>query len=514
MKCRLISTVECLFLSESLCSVMNIFGKMPEISRISLCILVLSLLASAVCVGQQPVYLPFYTADTGSLYSLALSHRQSLKNAFIVPEEANKEYRKNFLALTDGLSENIYATIRYRALLDTLINPYVQEVFQKVVAKNRELPPARLILVRSPIENAFALGDGTILVNIGLLSKLENESQLAFVLCHELAHIYFQHMQKGVKDYFNVFYNKKFRKEYRKIVKEEYNMYTRLNSLVQNASLNNLYHKRANEQQADSLGYVLLSKTDYDLSQAYAALQLLDRIDEPYSSEEIALENHFGCSQVNHLFRKKSEKASSIFAIEPEKPKAFELSDTLKTHPGCEKRMQYIQTLSGGHPREKKGSGIKPGQFQRIKSISRIEVIQSWYDAGRYDRTLFETLLLMQKEPGNSYLHSMAMLCLFELKKHMENHLYADVVARVADYYPGNLNQFLENLHRLNLSDFEQLANCFHALHPPADKANEYSLAATFAYHRLMNEQAMADEAEEKYRKKHAQGRLEATLFD
>lgn len=487
---------------------------MLTFSRVGLRILVLFLLTFSAGFAQQGAYLPYYANDTNNAYSLALSHRTSLQNAFVLPEGITKEYRKDFLALAEGLSENIYSTIRYRALLDTLIDPYVQEVFTKVMAANKNLPAARLVVVKSPVENAFALGDGTILVNVGLLSKLENESQLAFVICHELGHIYFEHMQKGIKEHFDTYYNKNFLKEYKKIVKEEYNMNAKLNSLLQNTSLNKLYHKRTHEQQADSLGYVLLSRTGYDVSQVYTALQLLDRIDEPYSSEKINFNRYFGCAQSSHLFAEKPKKAASIFAVEPEKPKAYELSDTLKTHPDCEKRMQYIRTLSQSHSQAIGLGSVNSGRFGYIKSVSRLEVIQSWYDAGRYDRALFEALLLLQKEPGNSYLQAVTMLCLYELKDHLRKHLYADVVAGVADYYPDNFNGLLENLHRLNLSDFEHLSSCFRERHPLNDSSGEYSLAATYAYYRLINEQEAADKVKEQYHKKYARGRLSASLFD
>ena len=46
----------------------------------------------------------------------------------------------------------------------------------------------RFSVVRSEIPNAFALADGSIYVNTGLLALLENEAQLASVLAHEVMH--------------------------------------------------------------------------------------------------------------------------------------------------------------------------------------------------------------------------------------------------------------------------------------------------------------------------------------
>src|SRR5712692_6681551 len=48
-------------------------------------------------------------------------------------------------------------------------------------------------VLRDPIPNAFALANGSIYVNTGLLALLENEAQLASVLAHEETHVLNRH---------------------------------------------------------------------------------------------------------------------------------------------------------------------------------------------------------------------------------------------------------------------------------------------------------------------------------
>ena len=74
----------------------------------------------------------------------------------------------------------------------------------------RLLPPAadvtaralefRFYVVEDPSINAAALPDGTVLVNTGLLGAVENESELAFVLSHEIAHVLQAHQWREEKD--------------------------------------------------------------------------------------------------------------------------------------------------------------------------------------------------------------------------------------------------------------------------------------------------------------------------
>ncbi len=58
----------------------------------------------------------------------------------------------------------------------------------------------RFFVVEDPHINAASLPDGTILVNTGLLAAMDNESQLAFVLSHEIAHVLQAHYWREVHE--------------------------------------------------------------------------------------------------------------------------------------------------------------------------------------------------------------------------------------------------------------------------------------------------------------------------
>ena len=58
----------------------------------------------------------------------------------------------------------------------------------------------RFFVVEDPHINAEALPDGTILINSGLLGAVENESELAFVLSHEIAHVLQAHQWREANE--------------------------------------------------------------------------------------------------------------------------------------------------------------------------------------------------------------------------------------------------------------------------------------------------------------------------
>src|SRR5207245_8552276 len=50
-----------------------------------------------------------------------------------------------------------------------------------------------LVVLRDPTLAAFAMPEGRVFLHTGLLSRLENEAQLATILGHEVTHVYERH---------------------------------------------------------------------------------------------------------------------------------------------------------------------------------------------------------------------------------------------------------------------------------------------------------------------------------
>ncbi|MBW1999221.1 MAG: M48 family metalloprotease [Deltaproteobacteria bacterium] len=57
----------------------------------------------------------------------------------------------------------------------------------------------KVAIIKDPMLNAFTLPNGCIYIHTGLLSRLENEAQLASLLAHEMSHVILQHPLKAFK---------------------------------------------------------------------------------------------------------------------------------------------------------------------------------------------------------------------------------------------------------------------------------------------------------------------------
>jgi len=97
------------------------------------------------------------------------------------------------------LGEVIYSELRGQAnvLYDPLVNEYINSLGNRLVAHSNDVKfPFTFFTVNSPDINAFAFYGGYIGIHSGLISAAENESQLASVLGHEIAHVTQRHLAR------------------------------------------------------------------------------------------------------------------------------------------------------------------------------------------------------------------------------------------------------------------------------------------------------------------------------
>jgi predicted Zn-dependent protease len=81
---------------------------------------------------------------------------------------------------------------------DAALTAYVQTVMDRLFPEFKG--HIRVTLLKAPHLNAFALPDGQIYVNLGLLARFHNEAQLATVLAHEGVHYTNRHGLQGQKN--------------------------------------------------------------------------------------------------------------------------------------------------------------------------------------------------------------------------------------------------------------------------------------------------------------------------
>lgn len=160
--------------------------------------------------------------------------------------------------------------------------------------------------------NAFMMPSGRFFVNIGLIAGAENESGLAVIIAHELAHFYLSH---SIKNYL------------RKV--EDFKWTTKAEWGIEYRNKNS----RKNELEADSLALIWLNNAGYDVRKAsytFEAMELISknklrkhpfekevvRSTHPLSKERLAAIQRFLDKQaLNEQLQPESEQFQELVAM-------------------------------------------------------------------------------------------------------------------------------------------------------------------------------------------------------
>ena len=264
-----------------------------------------------------------YESDIASLTG---SNKKYLANIYKERFETIEKYYNDSIAITDLKTEQ-----------------YLQSVLAEIVSNNTLLNnlQVRVVFSRAYWPNAFSAGEGTIFFNIGLFNRLQNESQVAFVLCHELSHQYFNHGDEYIKHYVNTFYSDTFQRRLQQIKKTQYGKRQMLEETITGISFSSHRHGREHEVQADSMALEFLKNTHYNVNSAVTCLALLDSVDDDKYNVLPKPDSLFNSAQYPfHAAWLKQENGLFNHAVSSQF--SAEEKDSLKTHPDCSLRIQSL----------------------------------------------------------------------------------------------------------------------------------------------------------------------------
>jgi predicted Zn-dependent protease len=114
------------------------------------------------------------------------------------PPPLNEEFKFGNVDL-EALEQADLLDVRFErdglVLVDESANAYLRRVGQSLIPRGLVLERVswKFRALRDPQPNAFALPNGSIYVTTGLMTLIDNESQLAAIIAHELTHVMRRH---------------------------------------------------------------------------------------------------------------------------------------------------------------------------------------------------------------------------------------------------------------------------------------------------------------------------------
>ena len=371
-------------------------------------------------------------------------------------KDLSKIYKQRWDNIEDRFNKKeIYTGDGARQYLDAMVAEIVKN---NPLLQNKKIT---CYFSRSGIPNAAYLGEGLILFNMGLFSRLRNESEAAFVLCHELAHLYLNHSEHSIRNYVNTINSAQVQKQLRTIKKAEYGKRAELEKLLKGLTFDNRRHGRDHESDADSMAILFLHNTHFDLSGSLTALALLDSVDTDTLQTANVLQKLFDLN--GYSFQKRwIAKEEGLLGGHASLEQDDGLADSLKTHPDCKLRIKVLEPLVVKYQSASSLKNvISESKFNELKNTFRYEIVEYAFISDNYTKSLQYTIALLQNHPSDPYLVTQTGRIFNGFYTAQKNHTLGKVSELPAPSFEPGYNLLLQFVQNLFIEDYAAISYYF-----------------------------------------------------
>lgn len=357
--------------------------------------------------------------------------------------KTSKERKKLKKEFFENNYTKVYDLIRGGSIIsgDDVTN-VVEFVGQEIIKNNPVLKDKniRFYIQKSSEINAFSTYQGMIIVTTGLMARIENEAQLAFILCHEISHYLEQHV---LYKYLRV------------------RSYANSSSSIKHAVGFLSKYSQDNEFESDAFGFDMFKSTSYSISESISALKILE--ESKYSSHNILVPQKYFNTPFFNLEEDVFVEGSHIKRSKKNIEKDFiENLNKIKyvTHPRIKDRISRLIKLISAD-KDIDITDIKfigqENAFKRANELSKFQNIQNDLLGHWYIDAIYNSIALLNAYPDNEFIQKSMAKALYGLakKKNFLN-LYRDtdkadfLVQHLDDLFDLHLNQSYGNIKFCN----------------------------------------------------------------
>ena len=381
-----------------------------------------------------------------------------------------KKLKKEIIKNIDEKEDYILRLIdKKRFLFDERFTRHADSLLSLLQLKNPELADHNLkvLISKDPSPNALSLGDGFVVLNLGLFSFLQTSDQVLSVLSHEIAHDYLEHTKKGLINNAATRLNLNARNGTFKetIKKSKYKRGFTSFELLKNLIYQKGAAQRKKELQADSLGYVFYRSTSANSSDYVNALAMMD----VYNSQpSIKLDSSFLKSiffDSAKAFEEAKMQVSDFKKYNYGQYKEKLIEDSLKYHPEITERIETLNKLYGITVDEHKPN--EQGSYTKLQTLARKVYLENLFQLKQHGTGIYQVLYrlaLDNKENIDYYNYWLGTYfkALYEAKKTYTMNRYVDRVS--PEQQNESYQLFLSLLWNLSLNDFDRYSKYYLAL--------------------------------------------------
>ncbi len=293
-----------------------------------------------------------------------------------------------------------------KVFYDDPITQYVNKVADELLKDDPKLrKEIRIYTVKNPSANALTTNDGIIFVNWGLLERLENEAQLAYVLAHEITHYRDEHVIDNFLESTKI--------------QQGVGVYKR-SSYLDRVTAQTNYSKDL-ETSADLEGLELYLKTNYSTEATTSLFDILAYVHTPFDDKEINLDFF----SIDSLFQ-----FPANYKFDPSYNPIEVIDDEdSKTHPGLtDRKTKITDEVKGLDESGKQLFIVGENAFKEVQKMARYEIGKVYLYYQNYPMAIYHNWLLLQNDPNNKYLHKNIIKGVYAIAKFKNYYEYDDLV--------------------------------------------------------------------------------------
>lgn len=329
--------------------------------------------------------------------------------------------------------------------------------FREIKNKNPDVnfDNIKILLKLDESINAYNVGEGIVIFNLPLLMNINDEYEVSYIICHEIAHQHLNHVFKSLQTNIEKGNSKEMIEKTRQIKKAKYNKATLATNELKNFVYSNRKFSRENEHQADSLGFVYFKKTypEY-LHKATQTLEFLKYLDkEKDSLTKSDYVNIFKNTTVDFQENWLEEDILSNYKYQ-KNSKTWDI-DSLRTHPDIDVRVQYIK--ENFKIDEKEVAQYSKMNYLNLKSETKYDEVFMLYYLKEYGKSLYKTMILLKNDKENPILKKMMYDNLSKIETYKNNYKLNKCLQTESPNFSSSYNMFLSFIRNLRKTNFNQI---------------------------------------------------------
>lgn len=302
---------------------------------------------------------------------------------------------------------------------------YVDKVANKLLENQPKLKKElQFYVIKSNVTNALSTDQGIIFVTLGLLSQLENEAQLAYVLAHEIAHFQENHVEKSYTN---------------NVDSEKNTSYDERIEFLSN-------HSKDQELEADKKGIELYNKAGYRKSELLSAFDVMMYSYLPFDEEPLPVDyfNNQYLTVPSKLF---PETINKINVDE-------DYDDSKSSHPNIRKRKDAVKDALADFPNWGDETFLlDESEFKTVRNIARFESLRLDVLYSRFGDALYSAFLLEKEFPNNLYINRLKAQSWLGMTSYKESGNYSNTLTKPSKVEGEShaMHYFLYNLSKIEL---------------------------------------------------------------